>query len=252
MKTKNSKQFVQRILSFIVLLSFSFSLYADYRLRYDLVEKETFKTKEATGVDLFKGLLFSTGTSASLTTYNTSQKSKLEKQGYRFQEKLGIVQDQIIDVIQAEDPTYFSDFKNDITSKNHVAISKKLEKAKEHVYEVSSRLYGNTVSSRNESALSKNLLDQMIENSRYNEIVETDGAVNLDKLNAMSKDQTKTSLDYSKTQLNSDPDSEECVFIFIFLVFVISEGADTAFNGDDTKSKFENDVHINEIVRAFT
>ncbi|MGO3238741.1 MAG: hypothetical protein ACTIKA_10845 [Psychroflexus halocasei] len=251
MKSKNAKHSVQRILSFIVLLSLSFNLNADYRLRYDFVGKETFEKKEANGVDLFKGLLFSTGNLATLTTYNSTQKSKLEKQESEFQEKVGTVQHQIINVIRAKEPDYFNEFKNNITSKNHVAILKTLEKAKEYVYEVSNQLYGNTVSSKNASPLSKSLLDQMIDNSRYNEIVKVDGSVDLEKLNAISTDKGNMSLD-SRTQLNGDPDSEECVFIFVFLVFVISEGIDTVFNGDDTKSQFESDVHVNEIVKAFT
>lgn len=128
------------------------------------------------GKELFKGILFAQGDVAKLIPPIQQSYSyyEINNMDSTFQKKSDDKITALLNFIEVENPNYFNNFKDAITSKNHILIRDSLISSSNLLYETSLNLFMSTT----EKTELKNLLSNLdIEN-----YTNDDGSINKEKL----------------------------------------------------------------------
>ena len=235
---KKKKKKIAFLLSFIILF---ISCSKDNLVQNELGEESPNKLSKFSGEDIFNGIIFYEGEVAKIfpTTHEqTVIKTKLNSD---ILKKLHKVQSDIIDVLKAKDPEYFTNFKNIITTGNHLTIRNQLMQSSMDIREVASKLHNLDISKR---MTAENLANKLYVNSRINSIKNDDGTINIDKLNAENY--------ANRESFEVKAEEEACVAIVLILVllWVVEHNRAETVTGNSfmLKSNFESESFVNEIV----
>ncbi|MGS2737834.1 hypothetical protein [Sinomicrobium sp. M5D2P17] len=235
---KKKEKKIAFLLSFIILF---ISCSKDNLVQNELGEESFNKLSKFSGEDIFNGVFFYEGEVAKIfpTTHGqTVIKAKLNSD---ILKKLHKVQSDIIDVFKAEDPEYFVNFKNIITSGDHLRIRDQLMQSSMDARKVTAKLHNLDISKR---MTAENLANKLYINSRINSIKNDDGSINIDKLNAINY--------ANKESFEVQAEEEACVavVILIFLLWVYEHNRAETVTGNSfiLKSNFESESFVNEIV----
>ena len=161
MLTKNIRE-KGKFIAVILSLTFSIGLYAK---NIEITNRTTKYSKAVSlsGKDLFKGLMFYSGKAADLTEISAQQKKLMSRLDTKLQNEYSLIQDQILNVLEAKDSKYFDKFKKSINSGNHILIQNAIKSSSNDIRNIAAKLYNIDITG-NTSA--DNLATKMLANSK--------------------------------------------------------------------------------------
>ena len=226
----------------LLTIALSSSIYAKNNLKFKISENNI-KASNIEGKELFKGIMFYSGKAADLTEISKQQKKIMDKLNPNLKENYSLLQEQIIKILEAKNPNYFTDFKKNITSGNHYLVLNTIKNSSNDLKEVTAKLYNIDISG-NMNDLTKKALN----NSKYAKIQNTDGTINIDELN---KAYNESSVD--STSALAPPETLLAIVLVVALAFfwVWEHNIAEVTNGNNIvlKSTFESERYVNQIVK---
>ena len=232
----------------VIMLCFTFSLGSFARNKEILDSAENYsKFSSFTGKDLFKGIMFYSGKAADLTEISVQQKKLMSNLDSKLQKDYSLIQEQILNVLEAQNPNYFNEFKKKFTSGNHNLVQSTVKSSSSDIRIIAAKLYNIDISG-NTSA--DNLAKKMLTNSKYKKVQNTDGSINIEELNKLYIESNPGD------NLNRVAPPEACLAIVLIValvfVWVIEHNRAEVVTGNSfmLKSTFETENYVNQIVKS--
>ena len=147
---------------------------SSFTQKMSIENQAKFKIKNLDSKELFKGIVFNNGKVSSLIPQLDAKAKSLEKFDIATIEKMRNLENSVMSAIEKENPIFFDEFKNAITSKNHSVIKEKLLESSKLVNDKIS-LYANL------TEIEKKQLDKLIQEFENNKLSVVDENGNLDQ-----------------------------------------------------------------------